>query len=290
MLEAHALCRRVPMSDDATIFGKAREGIGHPASSQLARDQMHIAAGRMPPRFTVLHALATDLGREQALVQELHRIKTEEGDGALKQLLAQEDENGCTPLMRAAYQGSVDRVRALLAAGADTNAKSTRTRRTALHEAASSVHDNPAVSGLLLGAGCDPDQKSLLNGRTALDITKLKIGPDGHLGSSPIAAQLAPLQRANEWRKMDLSSFRHFEGEIAALRHIVPLMGLEKGLEKHAQLMVGVREFGLDLLGMIEQDGVEKAYALCTRDLINTPRQPTARCCNAVSPRYHCVD
>lgn len=235
---------------------------------------MFIRMGRMPPRFTVLHGLVTEFGRESELVAELHRIQTEQGQPALQELLAQEDEGGCTPLMRAAYQGSVDNVRALLAAGADASATSSRTKRTALHEAASSVHDNPEVSGLLLGAGCNPDQKSTVNGRTALEITKLKIGPDGHLGSSPIGAQLALLVRENEWRTMDRSGFRRFEGEVLALRHIVSSLNLLQGLKRHAELMIGVREFGLDLLGMIEQDGVEKACAtlshtvMCTNALL----------------------
>ena len=234
-------------------------GIGHPASSPLARDQMFVRMGRKPPRFTLLHGLVAEFGRESELVAELRRIQSEQGQPALQELLAQEDEGGCTPLMRAAYQGSVDNVRALLAAGADASATSSRSKRTALHEAASSVHDNPEVSGLLLGAGCNPDQKSIVNGRTALDITKLKIGPDGHLGSSPIGAQLAPLVRENEWRAMDRSGFRRFEGEVLALRHLVSSLDLPRGLKRHAQLMIGVREFGLDLLGMIERDGVENA-------------------------------
>ena len=220
---------------------------------------MFVRMGRKPPRFTLLHGLVAEFGRESELVAELHRIQSEQGQPALQELLAQEDEGGCTPLMRAAYQGSVDNVRALLAAGADASATSSRSKRTALHEAASSVHDNPEVSGLLLGAGCNSDQKSIVNGRTALDITKLKIGPDGHLGSSPIGAQLAPLVRENEWRAMDRSGFRRFEGEMLALRHLVSSLDLPRGLKRHAELMIGVREFGLDLLGMIERDGVENA-------------------------------
>eukprot|EP01043_Picozoa_sp_COSAG02_P045657 COSAG02_NODE_4201_length_5632_cov_5.111874_1_plen_310_part_00 len=247
--------------NEGTVFGRPEAGIGHPASSPLARDKMYIRMGRKPVRFTVLHGMVTDVGRESELVAELHRIRTGQGHRALQQLLDQEDEGGCTPLMRAAYQGSTDNVRALLAVGADASAVSSRTRRTALHEAASSVHDNPEVSGLLLGAGCDPNQKATVNGRTALEITKLKIGPDGHLGSSLITAQLAPLARSNGVNGMDRSGFRNFEGEVVALRHIASTLDLPRALKRHAELMTGVREFGLDLLGMIEQEGVENAYA-----------------------------
>lgn len=260
-------------------FGRAVQGIGHPASSPLARDQMYIRAGRQPPRFTVLHGLVTDGVPASEVVAELDRILRAGGPEALRQQLAQEDEGGCTPLMRAAYQGNIDTVRALLAAGADANGSSSRTRRTALHEAASSIHDNPAISGLLLGAGCNPDQKSIVNGRTALEITKLKIGPDGHLGSSPIAAQLAPLVRESDFHRMDKSSFRHFEGEVVALRHITSVLGLPNGLKRHGELMTGVREFGLDLLAMIEQDGVEKAYAFLNPRTC-MPRSVSQRICS----------
>eukprot|EP01043_Picozoa_sp_COSAG02_P070255 COSAG02_NODE_12368_length_1557_cov_1.279835_1_plen_140_part_10 len=101
----------------------------------------------------------------------------------------------------------------------------------------------------------------MVNGRTALEITKLKIGPDGHLGSSPIAAQLAPLVRSSQFHAMDRSGFRVFEGEVVALRHIASTLDLPHALKRNAELMTGVREFGLDLLGMIEQDGVENACA-----------------------------
>jgi hypothetical protein len=241
-------------------FDRARVGIGHPASaSREARDQMFISKGQMPPRFTSLHGLVMEHGQEQLLVQELQRIAMHEGAGALCQLLAQEDEGGCTPLMRAAHQGSVANVRALLAAGADASASSTRTRRTALHEAACSVHDNPYVSGLLLGAGCDPEQTALVNGRTCLDIAKLKIGPDGRLGSSAIGAQLLPLVRENSSQKVERGHIRVYEGEVKALLYICGLVGVAHGLEKHAELMAAVREYGLDLCGTIQAEGVQQA-------------------------------
>ena len=240
-------------------FDRAKVGIGHPASSRLARDQHYIAQGRLPPRFTALHGLVMDDGKEQPLVEELQRVATQEGAAELARLLACEDEGGCTPLMRAAFQGSVANVRALLAVGADANASSTRTHRTAMHEAACSVHDNPYVSGLLLGAGCDPEQKSLVNGRTCLDITKLKIGPDGQLGSSPITAQLLPMVRENAFREMQKGHIRVFEGEVLALRHIAEVVGIARCMATHEVLMAAVQEYGLDLLGLIEAEGVERA-------------------------------
>ena len=45
------------------------------------------------------------------------------------------------------------------------------------------------------------------------------------------------------------------------MRHIASTMDLPRALKRHAELMTGVQEFGLDLLGMIEQDGVENACA-----------------------------
>lgn len=243
-------------------FDRKQVGIGHPASSRLARDQQYIAAGRMPPRFTELHGLVMDSGREQQLVQELQRIATQEGATELQRLLACEDEGGCTVLMRAAYQGSVANVRALLAVGADASATSTRTRRTAMHEVACSVHDNPYISGLILGAGCDPEQKGLVNGRTCMDITKLKIGPDGRLGTSRIHAQLLPMVRENSFKKMGKGHIRGYEGEVLALRHIAEVVGISRCMAKHVELMAAVQEFGLDLLDLIEGEGVERAVEM----------------------------
>jgi hypothetical protein len=249
------------MHPAGSIFGKPKEAVGR----WVPDDALAAPAERpgAPHTFTPIHELVLD-GREQELVDELCRVERAHGGRErLAQLLASEDDGGCTPLMRAAFDGSVSTVRALLAMGADANAVSARTQRTALHEAASGTHDNPAVSGLLLGAGTDPEVRALVNGRTALDITRLKIGPDGHVGSSAITAQLAPLVRESLYRRMDRSSIQHYDAEVAALRHIVEVVGLAKGLAKHAELMAAVDELHVDLHAMIQRDGVEGGVATC---------------------------
>lgn len=243
------------MHPENTIFGKPKEDIGRWLST--AEPQAPCPSVEL---FTSIHELVLD-GKEQALVAELCRIEREEGREKLAQLLAYEDEGGCTPLMRAAFTGSIASVRALLGMGADVNATSTKTQRTALHEAASAAHDNVGVSGLLLGAGADPEKRAILNGRTALDITRLKIGADGHVGTSAITGQLSKLVRENQYRTMDRTGIEHFDAEVAALRHIVTVVGLAKGLARHAQLMAAVDDLHVDLTAMIKRDGVETAVA-----------------------------
>ncbi len=247
------------MHPENTIFGRPKEAVGNwllPGGPQPDPASRHAN----PPAFTPIHELVLD-GKEQALVAELCRIGREEGHGRLMQVLASEDEGGCTPLMRAAFNGSVLGVRALLAIGADANATSTKTHRTALHEAASGAHDNVDVSGLLLGAGANPETRALLNGRTALDITRLKIGADGHVGTSAITGQLAPLVRENQYRPMNRAGIERYEAEVAAIRHIVSIVGLARGLAKHTELMAAVDELQVDLPAMIRRDGVETAVA-----------------------------
>jgi len=64
-------------------------------------------------------------------------------------------EPGCTPLMRAAESGRLAKVRALLAAGADVNAKIPHWEHTALMLAAG--NDHLEVVEALLAAGADPN-------------------------------------------------------------------------------------------------------------------------------------
>ncbi|MDA8532004.1 ankyrin repeat domain-containing protein [bacterium] len=249
------------MHPENTVFGKPKEAVGRwllPGGPEPEPASRHGES----PAFTPIHELVLDGGsKEQALVAELCRIDREEGHARLMQALASEDEGGCTPLMRAAFNGSAHSVRALLAMGADANAISTKTHRTALHEAASGAHDSVSVSGLLLGAGANPETRALLNGRTALDITRLKIGADGHVGSSAITGQLAPLVRENQYRPMNRAGIERYDAEVAALRHVVEIVGLARGLAKHTQLMAAVDELQVDLPAMIRRDGVEAAVA-----------------------------
>ena len=85
---------------------------------------------------------------------------------------------------------------------------------------------------------------------------------------------------------MDKSGFRNFEGEVVALRHIASTLDLPHALKRHAELMTGVRAFGLDLLGMIEQEGVENA---CAHNTAGAPHRAlipalASRCAAALLP------
>ena len=246
----------------ARMFGKPRDAAPQwaGAAAQQPQSQPQPQRGGDPrASFTPIHQLILD-GKAAELLEALVRVRGgADGERSLAAQLAAEDDGGCTPLMRAAFTGSVPVVRALLAFGADAGAVSTKTQRTALHEAASATHDNPSLGGLLLGAGCDPERRALVNGRTALEITRLKIGPDGHVGSSAMTAQLGPLVRANHYQAMDRSGIWIYEAEVAALRHIVTVVGLVRGLQKHAELMASVAALHIDLYAMLQQYGVENA-------------------------------
>jgi len=131
----------------------------------------HPKGGGPPPQTNALHGFAID-GRADLLVPELYKMQCQEDGGGLdvlqrtqrlRGLLDAEDEGGCTPLMRAAFQGSMECVRALLGVGADASLVSTITGRSPLHEAVASVHDQPELISLLIVAG-----KLMLSRRNAL--------------------------------------------------------------------------------------------------------------------------
>ncbi len=103
-----------------------------------------------PP--TLLH-LASVHARDPSVIDILAQAGTDVGA---------RDENGATPLHRAARVGTPDAVRALLRAGADPHAwedRPSRTDGTPLHSAA--YNPNPEVAAVLLEADADVNARSL---------------------------------------------------------------------------------------------------------------------------------
>jgi serine/threonine-protein phosphatase 6 regulatory ankyrin repeat subunit B len=99
----------------------------------------------------------------------LHAVTGEDADAKVSMLLARRakvnmaDDQGITPLMKAAYRGKVVMVQALLTHGAEVNAKA-KDGKTALAWAANSYEaqkrkDNAEVARLLLEAGAEVDAR-----------------------------------------------------------------------------------------------------------------------------------
>ena len=125
--------------------------------------------------------------------------------------LAQRDKHGFgyTPLERAAMctqpeGAAADGARLLIAAGADATAGDSNAW-TALHRVAVFGLDDPALAGVLMGAGCDPVAKNS-GGDTALDRAKQKSKPrmvalleavatDPKAGLAPFVAEVATLRQ-----------------------------------------------------------------------------------------------
>lgn len=95
----------------------------------------------------------------------------EQGSTVLRNIVSRgydinmQDEDGETPLIRAAEKGRAEAVRVLLEAGADVNARD-REGNTALMEAADEGHS--AIVSLLIAAGADVTLRDR-DGETALD-------------------------------------------------------------------------------------------------------------------------
>jgi ankyrin repeat protein/mono/diheme cytochrome c family protein len=130
----------------------------------------------MPGRADETEVVARPIDRRlQDVLDAIHR----HDDPAVRKALAADpslvksvDAAGSTPLMHAAYAGTLETMRALINAGADVNAHNTR-NATALHWA---VLD-PAKMQLLLSKGADVGARTV-EGRTALHAASMQPGGD----------------------------------------------------------------------------------------------------------------
>ncbi|MYK85124.1 MAG: hypothetical protein F4025_01645, partial [Synechococcus sp. SB0669_bin_7] len=118
--------------------------------------------GKEPKGFAGLVLLASDIGEEQPGPADATPHNSGHPD---RRGTDTRDEEGRTPLHRAAWSNQVEPVRALLDAGADPSARD-EAGRTPLHTAAWRSK-TPAVVQALLAAGADPNARDE-DGRTPL--------------------------------------------------------------------------------------------------------------------------
>jgi ankyrin repeat protein len=164
----------------------------------------------------------------QQLVDAIHRHDMAVVRDALahdRSLVNAADADGASPLMHAAYAGTIEMMRLLIDAGADVNATNAR-RATPLHWAAT----DPAKMKLLLSKGAKIDAKTI-EGRTALHVVAMQ--PEG----APLAKLL--IEGGADVNVRTLTGLTPLFNAVAASLETTELL-LAAGADPNAQAQTGL--------------------------------------------------